>query len=201
MTETAAVTAPARSGRALRIVIWASIGVVAALLVVWFVAAKNPSLAPAGMSWQSDAFVNEASPGSPNEGVWVTWDRPEGAWASVVVKNDRPYAVTLSPGVESPLTKVQIAAYDIDSTNTVMDAEAVEAVQELRVPAGGNALVSLHVSDRCSQMEPGSSAGTSSASVEVTALGVTSQLEVPFPGTYLAGTTAGHDADPACPKP
>ena len=114
------------------------------------------------------------------------------------MKNDRPYPVTLAPGADAPSIKVQVAAFDPLSTQTVMDPEYVDAVDQLTLAPGGHALISLHVSDRCVELVADSSMGTDVAEVRVTTFGVTEPVLVQFPASYMAGSTTGHTRDADC---
>ena len=203
MTEAVETTAPTRSRRALRIFIWAVIALLVAFVVSWFVAAKNPSLAQAGMSWQSDVFVENEPTSTFDDELpqWTAWDQPDGAWASVVIKNDRPYAVTIAPGADLPAQLVKIGAFDPVTTSTAMDPARRDSVPSLRLAPGDYAIVMLRVSDRCAELSAGSATGSDTALVKITTLGVTEPYEVQFPATYMAGTTNGHGADPTCPQP
>ena len=176
------------------------VGVLCAAMVAWLLVSQNPALTSPTMSWQSASFVEQPRVGAAEDQkpTWVVWDQPSGAWASVVVHNARPYPVTVSPGSMGNVAQVQIARFDPAAGDDDISASHVTAVSSLRVPAGGYLVVSLRVSDRCVPMSAGGATGDDSATVNVTTLGLTASLDVPFPATYMAGTTTGHAADPSC---
>lgn len=129
---------------------------------------------------------------------WVVWVQDSQAWASVVVRHSRPYPVTVAPAPIGNVADVQVAAFDADAGAMDVSPDRVAAVPSLKVPSGGCALVLLHVSDRCVPMMAGGATGIDAARVNVTTFGITHSLEAPLPATYMAGTTTGHAADPAC---
>ncbi|MGC4175728.1 hypothetical protein [Demequina sp.] len=194
-------TVPAPSSRALRVVAWIAFVLVALLIAAWFVAAKNPRLEGAGMSSQSGEFeLNDESDWmDADEAEWTVWDQPGGAWASIVVKNARPYPVTLAPSDPTRFGEVQVAAFDPTSTASTMDAESVTPADSLRVEPGGYALVSLRVTADCVILSPGGAIGSDAAEVKVTTFGITSTLEVPFGAMYWAGWRGSHTPDADCP--
>lgn len=176
---------------------------ICAAVVAWLLVSQNPALNKAGMSWQSASFVEQPQVGAAEgqNATWVVWDQPSGAWASVVVRNARPYPVTVSPGSMGTVADVQIARFDPAAGDDDISANHVTAVPRLRVPAGGYLVVSLRVSDRCIPMTAGGATGVDTATVNVTTLGLTASLDVPLPATYMAGTTTGHTADASCTSP
>lgn len=192
-------TPQAKHPRGRVIAAWMAVVVLAALAATWVVAGFNPSLEPVGVSWQSPAFVEHTDAStSDGEATWVAWDDDDEAWASVVVRNPRPYPVTLSGMSTTDPAEVQVAAFDVEERGYFIGPQDVSPVPELRLRSGGSAVVLLHVSDRCVPMMAGGATGVDVATVKVTSLGITRTLEVPFPATYMAGTTTGHDADPTC---
>jgi len=129
----------------------------------------------------------------------VVWDNDSEAWASVLVRNTRPYPVTVSPVSVGNVVEVQVAAYDYPEQGGLISPEYVTPAASLEVPSGGYLVVLLHVSDRCVEMSAGNATGGSDvATVNVTTFGMTKSLDVPFPATYFAGTTTDHVADPSC---
>ena len=194
-------TAKARPSRARPIAVWSVVVVLTALVATWLLAGFNPALSPTGFSWQGPEFVEQKVPGATDdqEKTWTAWDTESGAWASVLVRNTRPYPVTVSPASVGNVVEVQVAAYDYPEAGGLISPEAVTPAASLEVPSGGYVVVLLHVSDRCVEMMAGGATGGSDvATVNVTTLGITHSLDIPFPATYLAGTTTDHMADPSC---
>lgn len=189
-----------RRGRARRIASWSAVALIGVTFIAWLVLGKNPALSTPDTSWQSEDFVEQPidSGVAEQKPTWVVWDQPEGAWASVVVQNTRPYPVTVSPSPATSIVEVQVAAIDPVKQGGLISPQHVTAVPHLRVPAGGYLVVLMHVSEGCETMDAGSAAGTNVATVNVSTFGITQSVDVPFPGTYMAGTTTGHAADPTC---
>jgi len=192
--------AKVRSSRALSIVLWGVGVVLTALVAAWLLAGFNPSLTLTGVSWQGPEFVAQTVPGAADgqEDTWTAWDTESGAWASVVLHNPRPYPVTVSPTSAESVVEVHVAAYDAPEQGGLISPEYVTPVPSLEVPSGGFVVVLIHVSDQCVQMAAGSAIGSDVATVNVATLGLTQSVDVPFPATYMAGTTTGHEADPSC---
>ncbi len=196
-------TARTRPRRALQVALWGTAVVASGALAAWLLAGLNPSLTPTGLSWQGPKFTEQpqvAGAGVNDQGkTWTAWDQESGAWASVLVRNTRPYPVTVSPASAGNVVDVRVARGESPEQGGYIRPEDVTPVAHLKVPSGGYVVVLLHVSDRCVEMSAGSATGGSnSATVNVTSLGLTHSLDVPFPATYLAGTTTGHAADPSC---
>lgn len=197
----AARTAKAAPRRTSAVVLW-GLAILAFLLVAaWILGGVNPSLAPGGVSWHDAAFVepsaDEAS--SDEQPTWTAWDLDTGAKASVLMRNDRPYPITVAPGPANHIVRVEIAGYDPDGATASVSPDFLTTTPRLHVPAGGYVVVIMQVSDRCFPMEAGSATGNDVAVVEVTTFGITRGLEVQFPGTYMAGTTTGHQAAACSP--
>jgi len=194
--------AKARPSRARLIALWCVTIVTCAALAAWLLAGLTPSLTPTGLTWQSPDLVETpavAGAGDDDqEKTWTAWDQESGAWASVLLRNTHPYTVTVSPAPVGDVVHVQVAQGDSPEQGGDIRPEDVTPVPHLEVPSGGYVVVLLHVSDRCVPMTAGSATGNNSAQVNVTTLGLTHSLDVPFPATYMAGTTAGHAADPSC---
>ncbi|WP_430868681.1 hypothetical protein [Demequina aurantiaca] len=188
-----------RQARTRAVVLWGVAILVFAVAGAWILGGLNPSLASSGISWQDPAFVEEPADSAfdDEESTFTVWDLDTGAKTSVVVQNDRPYPITVSPGPASPATQVEIAAMDSPPSGLI-SPDLLTTSAQLDVPAGGYIVVIMQVTDRCMQMMAGSAAGNDVAIVEVTTFGITRSLEVQFPATYMAGTTSGHGADPAC---
>jgi hypothetical protein len=197
---TATGTATSRSPRATAIAAGGLALVIVLALAAWLVVGKNPSLKPAGMSWQAENFVQQDELGASDDDLhtWTVWDQPDGAWASIVVTNDRPYPVSIAPGKSRGNVTVQVAAFDPTSTQIVMDPAYHEAVDRLSLPPGESALVSMRVSYRCMELSAGSSIGLDVAEVRVTTFGITQPLEVQLPANYMAGSNTDYKPDAGC---
>ena len=199
MTAAETVTAPTPTHphpRMKRTVVWVSIAAGATLLAALLVAAKNPALEYAGPSWQSGDFVEQA-PLDPSNPAYVVWDQPSGASATVVVKNNRPYPVTVSTGTQAPFIEVTLAEFDPNGEAEAR-AEYLDGLESLQLAPGDQAVVALRVSPRCMDLSAGGSMGTDVVTLDVTTFGITSPAEVQFPATYMAGTTSDHTSKPGC---
>lgn len=170
------------------------------LVAGWQVAGRWPALEDGGATWHSGSFTPESEGmlDSDRQPAWVVWDDDAGGWASVLVRNARPFPVTLVPGRTSPWVEVRVAQAVGYPRVVDIDPGHLPVLDRVTVPAGGYAVVAARVSSRCLDMGSETFYFTDVAVVEVTALGVTTTTEAPLGGRFSTATTKGHSPDPTC---
>lgn len=192
-----------RSRRGRRVAVLALAGLVVVTLISRAVVADRPGIEVTGATWLDPAFVGDV--GTPDRyETWTVWDAADGGRVAVLVRNPRPWPITVAAldaadGTDvSGVTTTRVAPVSLADG---FDPATFELSDSVRVAAGGTFALDVVVSDRCVSVSAGSAVGTDRVEVAVTSLGLTRPATVELPSTFMAGSTVDHEPAADCQAP
>ena len=178
-------------------VAWTVVATVIALITVWQIAGQNPKLSPSGVGYVDAAFVQYQDSFPTRYAAWVVWDEPRGAQVALVLRNERPWPVTVAAMDSNTITTTRFAPLTSDDFDT-RELSDYSFSDRITVPANGRLVLAVRISAGCVPMSAGTTSGASSIAIATTSLGVEGTATVELETSFVAGFTAEHVPGPEC---
>ena len=186
---------PARRTRP--VAVWTAAGLALALVVAWQVAGRSPALVPSGVGYVDTAFVQYQNAFPTRYASWVVWDEPAGAQVAMVLRNDRPWPVTVAAMDPNTITTTRLASLAPGDEGTLGLTDYTFS-DRITVPADGQLVLAVQISAGCVPMSAGTTSGASAVTLATTSLGVPGTATVELETAVVAGFTTDHEPGPEC---
>ncbi len=179
--------------------LWTAGVVALALIAGWQAAGRSTDLSPSGVTYVDPAFVQYQDASPTRDATWVVWDESRGAEVAMVLRNPRPWPVTVAAMDPTSVTTTRFAPVASDDYG-MRSLSDYSFSDRITVPANGQLLLAVRISAGCVAMSAGAAAGTSSVTVGATSLGVTSAETIELATAFTAGFTADHEPGSDCAR-